>query len=147
MTEVERSINLATSGKNGSHRLPGEVVLDDSVVADLEQTFPRADPKPIAHALTSSESLQDVNFGRRPDRVAKLGTAAVDKDEDVLTKHTLVVEHVIAQPAVAFENVFERRGDGFARDVLRGTGNEALQVRSEDDVRHQLPGITPLSSA
>lgn len=54
----------------------------------------------------------------------------------MLAKAPLIVEHVIAQALVRLEDLGERGADGLAGDVLRRAWNEALQVRSEDDVRH-----------
>jgi hypothetical protein len=69
--------------------------------------------------------------------------SAVDEKNHVLAQIGLVIEHVVAQARVGFENARQRGAHGAALDIVLGTGNKALQMRGKDDVRHaqvMIPG-------
>jgi hypothetical protein len=69
--------------------------------------------------------------------------SAVDEKDHVLAQIGLVVEDVVAQARVGFENARQRGAHGPPVDVVLGTGNEALQMRGKHDVCHaqvMIPG-------
>jgi hypothetical protein len=71
--------------------------------------------------------------------------SAVDEKDHVLAQIGLVVEDVVAQARVGFENARQRGAHGPPVNIVLGTGNEALQMRGKDDVRHA-QGMIPGSS-
>lgn len=88
-----------------------------------------------------------MDFAAGRDFLLEIARAsAVDEKDHVLAQVGLVIEHVVAQARVGFENARQRGAHGPPVDIVLGTGNEALQVRRKDDVRHA-QGMIPGSSA
>lgn len=60
----------------------------------------------------------------------------VDKDHHVFAEGSLFIEDVASQSLIRLEDVIENLAHRCPRDLLRGTLDVTLQIRSEGDLRH-----------